>query len=473
MKKILCTLALILALAFMFASCNKGEMPEIGVSEDGYWVINGEKTEVKAQGDKGDQGEQGIQGEKGDNGDEGEQGPAGPRGPQGEQGEQGAQGPVGPQGPQGEDGRGIIKVEIINGYLWITYSDAPNTPVNVGPVWQDLPVVEHTFTEWIFIKETGCTVNGMQQRYCTECGYTESQAINAHGHIEIVDEAVAPTCTETGLTEGKHCSVCGEIIVAQEIIPALDYQYIDQLVYTLKDVILRKEANVTSTSLGSIPKETKLTSTKYNSNWYYVEYNGNQGYIAKSSATTINFLPTGFEALEGGAKVMYANAKTINVRPYPVANDTIAKAVGSYSLNDEVTVVAQNEGWYQIKYVKNGTEYDYYVSKDCLSDTKWGDPDDDSVYADLFTDVNGEESVEKYVYGGKVNFRKSPNFKSTIIMTLSDGVKVTVLKTGTVDGREWSYIAVLVISDTPGDPNEYRVGYIVSDYLADTNSSLN
>ena len=64
MKKILCMLALIVALVCVVASCNKA--PEFSISDDGYWVINGEKTDVKAQG------EQGIQGEKGDKGDKGD-----------------------------------------------------------------------------------------------------------------------------------------------------------------------------------------------------------------------------------------------------------------------------------------------------------------------------------------------------------------------------------------------------------------
>ena len=44
-------------------------------------------------------------------------------------------------------------------------------------------------------------------------------------HTAEVTESVEPTCTENGFTEGSHCGICGEVIVAQEAIPATGHSY--------------------------------------------------------------------------------------------------------------------------------------------------------------------------------------------------------------------------------------------------------
>lgn len=88
----------------------------------------------------------------------------------------------------------------------------------------------HEFGEWRTVSEATCVDLGEERRAC-HCGETESQAINAKGHIEIIDRAKSASCTENGLTEGKHCYRCGAIIAPQTYVEALGHdEVIDEAI---------------------------------------------------------------------------------------------------------------------------------------------------------------------------------------------------------------------------------------------------
>ena len=99
---------------------------------------------------------------------------------------------------------------------------------------KDLDMIAHTPAEAVEENrvEATCTEAGSYDNvvYCTVCNAElsrETITVEAKGHTEVIDNAVAPTCVATGLTKGKHCSVCNEVLVAQEKVDALGHNIVD------------------------------------------------------------------------------------------------------------------------------------------------------------------------------------------------------------------------------------------------------
>jgi len=94
---------------------------------------------------------------------------------------------------------------------------------------QEIPATGHSFGEWIETIAPTEEAAGEKTRYCANCDATETSPIAALGHVHelhpvTVLEAVAATCTKNGLTAGEMCSGCGEVLVPQEMVPALGHK---------------------------------------------------------------------------------------------------------------------------------------------------------------------------------------------------------------------------------------------------------
>lgn len=109
---------------------------------------------------------------------------------------------------------------------------------------------------FVYIVNAPCNVNGVLANNWTtfDCPYIKTYITlkaSVHEHEEVIDAAVSATCTQPGKTQGSHCSVCGEVIKAQEVIPATGHKY---------EVVIDKAA--TCSNNGSKHEECTLCHDK-------------------------------------------------------------------------------------------------------------------------------------------------------------------------------------------------------------------
>ncbi len=99
------------------------------------------------------------------------------------------------------------------------------------PIYNNICSVEgHTWDDGVVEREASCQVNGLMLYTCRNCSDTNLEETDKLEHTVVTDPAVEPTCTETGLTEGSHCSVCGEVLKAQEVVPAKEHDWVEETV---------------------------------------------------------------------------------------------------------------------------------------------------------------------------------------------------------------------------------------------------
>lgn len=91
-------------------------------------------------------------------------------------------------------------------------------------------VCQHTFGDWLTVKQPNCKEDGKRTRTCSKCSETEEESIAKNdAHIPVTDPAVPATCKAAGLTEGSHCALCGKVFVAQTPTEKLAHNYVENL----------------------------------------------------------------------------------------------------------------------------------------------------------------------------------------------------------------------------------------------------
>ena len=215
---------------------------------------------------------------------------------------------------------------------------------------------------------------------CSRCDYTTYAEKPALGHSEVTGTAIAPTCTDNGLTEGMYCFRCGQVLIAQEDIPALGHDFAVTH-RTITRVYFQCSRCRDSYWIDNAKSRNLLSSLVWNDRDENVEYTAG---VAKANGIKVLTITPDAEAVEDSAWV------SLRLKPGDVEQwkregiGTVAFQCGEVRM--EISLSALTLDWFDL----NET-FDYYVFT--LA------PEEDGTLVTVETEI-GTEKVAADEYDG-------------------------------------------------------------------------
>ena len=187
-----------------------------------------------------------------------------------------------------------------------------------------------------------CTV--CQKYFTDENGVTEialeKTVLDATGHTEVIDPAVAPTYTSSGLTEGSHCSVCDATLVKQQVLPPLEkkqysitYHIANSDTYLAKQTIENNNPATYTAEDGLVLQDLIVDGYLFKG-WY----------TAQTGGTRVTEIPAGTT----GSKVLYAQWEKVTYSVFFDSPDVPWDSV-SYTVDTGITLTSPS--WFGYTFV--------------------------------------------------------------------------------------------------------------------------